>query len=241
MFISNSKISNNTGGYSVANIKGTARFDFIVFEQNVAQIGIEVYNELTLDEVTWTTNEAEWHLYVRPGGSLLVGSDSVISLNQATNGIFYLERKAICEVTNTEVKWNNVTEFHLISVLESSELKMIESTFVDNTVANVSLFLRSNLFIFPECLMLTLSFLYAVPSLCHGLVAGHCESGLFHSKHNRREYCTLLEKDNKRSDIISHHLFLFIEIPAQSHIIFHSDCKGRHNIRQYHWRKSGGR
>jgi hypothetical protein len=138
--VSNSRVYNNTGGYSVVSILGgPARFDTVHFDTNVAQIGFEVFSDVALDSITWNTSQAEWHLYVRPGGSLVIGSESIISSNVATVGLVYLESKAYCEIHNTEVASNNVTEFHLMSVLEFSELRLADSTIKDNVIANVRL------------------------------------------------------------------------------------------------------
>ncbi len=118
-------------------LTGPTRFDAVDFNTNVAQIGIEAFSDVVMDSITWNTSQAEWHLYVRPGGSLIIDSDSTISSNVATVGLVYLESKAFCEIRNTKVASNNVTEFHLMSVLESSELRLADSTITDNVIANV--------------------------------------------------------------------------------------------------------
>ena len=50
---------------SVATLRGAARFESVIFNANVAQIGIEAFSAVTMEPVGWTKNTAEWHLYVR--------------------------------------------------------------------------------------------------------------------------------------------------------------------------------
>ena len=136
--ITNSKINNNTGGVSVATIQGSARFRSVIFDTNTAQIGIEVFGHVFMDQVEWSKNEAEYHLYVRSGGSLDFGNASSVSTNLGTVGVFHLESNASCELRSTQVIFNNVSTFHLISVLESSRFYMIDSNITSNTISNVS-------------------------------------------------------------------------------------------------------
>ena len=143
MAMSNSRLNNNTGGMSVATLRGTAQFQSVSFLSNVAQIGIETFSEVVMDNVQWTANEAEWHLYVRSGGSLSFGDASIITQNLAAVAVFFLESNAYCKLRNTQVISNNVTEFHLMSVLEFSALHLMNATISSNEIANVSSSLRA--------------------------------------------------------------------------------------------------
>ena len=136
--MSNSKLYSNTGGTSVATLRGAAQFESVTFHANVAQIGIEVFSAVTMNAVGWTENSAVWHLYVRSGGSLSFGDASTIAMNRAAVAVLFLESNALCEIVNTQVIINNVTEFHLMSVLDFSTLHVMNSTISSNEIANVS-------------------------------------------------------------------------------------------------------
>jgi hypothetical protein len=138
MVMTDSKILNNTGGLSIATLRGTARFESVAFNSNVAQIGIEIFSDVVIHAVGWVENTAEWHLYIRSGGSLSFGKASVVSTNIAAIAVFFLESNATCEMQDTLVTINNVTGFHLMSVLDFSTLHLINTTLSSNEIANVS-------------------------------------------------------------------------------------------------------